>query len=262
MKLLIYSDLHLEFYSKVSFYSLKIPDESEYDVVILAGDIHKNTLGLEWAAETFNKPVIYVPGNHEYYGKNFDALNRVFDKTDFGSNIHLLQNKFVDIDINGDSVRFIGSTLWTDFRLFGADAAAQCRKRAGEKMNDFRIIFDDSKIGHFTPERSVQEHNNSLSFVKRCLNSATLSDGQKIVMASHHMPHRDAVARQYKNDLLSAAFGSHVDEDIRRKINLWVFGHTHTSCDFSDNETRFICNTRGYPSERDTGFKHNKIVKI
>ena len=61
MRLHIFSDLHLE------FAPLEPPDTGA-DVVILAGDIHLQTRGVGWAAETFRRPVIYVPGNHEYYG--------------------------------------------------------------------------------------------------------------------------------------------------------------------------------------------------
>ena len=64
MSLHIFSDLHLE------FAPLEPPDIGA-DVVILAGDIHVQTLGVGWAVETFRRPVIYVPGNHEYYGGHF-----------------------------------------------------------------------------------------------------------------------------------------------------------------------------------------------
>lgn len=60
MKIQIYSDLHTDF----------CPFEAPYtgaDVVILAGDINSKSRGVIWAGEHFSSPLIYVPGNHEYY---------------------------------------------------------------------------------------------------------------------------------------------------------------------------------------------------
>jgi predicted phosphodiesterase len=65
MRLHILSDLHVEFEAFV-------PPSTSSDVVILAGDIHVGNRGVDWAKATFpNQPVIYILGNHEYYGKAF-----------------------------------------------------------------------------------------------------------------------------------------------------------------------------------------------
>jgi 3',5'-cyclic AMP phosphodiesterase CpdA len=64
MRLWILSDLHIE------QSSWDVPDtEPEYDVLIAAGDIHDPLSdGVRWLAERAGgHPVIYVPGNHEWY---------------------------------------------------------------------------------------------------------------------------------------------------------------------------------------------------
>jgi hypothetical protein len=62
MKLHILSDLHTEF----SDFS---PPGTDADVVVLAGDIGVGTGGIDWAKRQFSDArVLYVPGNHEYYG--------------------------------------------------------------------------------------------------------------------------------------------------------------------------------------------------
>lgn len=62
MKLHILSDLHLEF-------SAFDPPATDADVIVLADDIDKGNKGVYWARETFpDKPILYVPGNHEFYG--------------------------------------------------------------------------------------------------------------------------------------------------------------------------------------------------
>ena len=61
MRIHVLSDLHLEF-------SPFAPQVTAADVVILAGDIHVKGRGVPWARQAFEGPVLYVPGNHEFYG--------------------------------------------------------------------------------------------------------------------------------------------------------------------------------------------------
>ncbi|MEM9690500.1 MAG: metallophosphoesterase, partial [Pseudomonadota bacterium] len=109
MKLHILSDIHVEFEAFV-------PPATDADVIVLAGDIHVGRKGLDWALEQFpDKPVIYVLGNHEYYGKAVPKLTNELQKIAANTNVHLLERSSVEID----GVTFLGSTLWTDFELFG-----------------------------------------------------------------------------------------------------------------------------------------------
>lgn len=64
MKLWILSDLHIE----QSLWDLPAAWPG-HDVLVAAGDIHFAVGGVRWLAErSFGKPVIYVPGDHEWYG--------------------------------------------------------------------------------------------------------------------------------------------------------------------------------------------------
>ncbi|MCB1999889.1 MAG: metallophosphoesterase family protein, partial [Rhodoferax sp.] len=65
MKLNILSDLHLGF-------AAMEPPRNDADVIILAGDIGRPALATAWAA-ALDKPVLYVPGNHEFYGDSIDG---------------------------------------------------------------------------------------------------------------------------------------------------------------------------------------------
>ena len=75
MKIQLLSDLHNEFLRSGKQHADKkwqgfIPD-SDADIIILAGDIDTGTQGLEWAiaeSERLAKDIIYVAGNHEFYG--------------------------------------------------------------------------------------------------------------------------------------------------------------------------------------------------
>lgn len=230
MKLQIMSDTHLEF-------SNFVPDYTDASTIILAGDIGSGLNGLYWAKDTFpNKHIIYIIGNHEHYG--FDrqvTLNQM--KTiakSFG--IHFLENDEVIID----GVRFLGCTLWTDFKLFGYDQEPYALQAGQRGLNDFRLIREDDKI--FTAKRSQELHEESIKFLKMKLNESF--DG-KTVVVTHHTPSMLSVHDRYKNDLLSACFSSNLD-DMFGKMDLWVHGHTHVNLDYISEGTRVICNPRGY----------------
>ena len=51
------------------------------DAVILAGDIHRTTQGLRWARERWpDLPMVYVPGNHEFYGSHLFGMLQKCEK--------------------------------------------------------------------------------------------------------------------------------------------------------------------------------------
>src|ERR1700712_1782745 len=66
MRIWLYSDLHVD----VHPYSLP-PDPPDHDVVVIAGDIADGLTrhGLPWLRVHVptDRPVIYVPGNHDFY---------------------------------------------------------------------------------------------------------------------------------------------------------------------------------------------------
>src|SRR5690606_7660771 len=84
VRLNILSDLHL------SSAGLPVP-RTRADVVILAGDIARPKEALQWA-RGFDKPVLYVPGNHEFYGGSLDATVEDLKAHARGTDIHILHN--------------------------------------------------------------------------------------------------------------------------------------------------------------------------
>ncbi len=113
MKFHIPSDLHLE----KGDYTPAVPAA---DLVILAGDIHKGALAVRWACREYPQlPVLLVPGNHKYYSSTIQAVQKELREAARGTKVVILDNNPVTID----GVRFLGTTLWTDFRFFGADPA-------------------------------------------------------------------------------------------------------------------------------------------
>ena len=247
MKLHILSDLHTEF---ADFE----PPAMDADVVVLAGDIAVGKGGIEWAARSFPRvPVIYVPGNHEFYRHDIGIAQELADAAP--EHLHLLNDSACLIG----GVRFFGATLWTDFEFYGEGEAWHSRRRARQMMADFSIISNGDH--RFTPEDSVALHRQSVAWLDAELGRSF--DGPTIVV-THHLPAEESVADEYKGDPLNPAFVSRLDHLIERhRPDLWVHGHTHRPCDYEIFGTRVVCNPRGYPSEASAiGFSPELVVEV
>lgn len=230
MKLQALSDLHLEF-------SGFGPTRTDADVIVLTGDIWKGAQGIGWARQTWpDRHIIYVPGNHEFYGRQrADTLTEMRAEAR-KAGVHLLDNDELILD----GVRFLGATLWTDFELHGAKEAVWSMHEGLRYLNDFRVIRED--LGTFSPARSIELHKESLAWLTSKLNEPF---NGKTVVVSHHLPSMLSVAERYKTDLLSACFASNLD-NLFGQMNLWIHGHTHDNFDYVSNGTRVVCNPRGY----------------
>jgi Icc-related predicted phosphoesterase len=247
MKLHILSDLHTEF-------AAFEPPVTDADVIILAGDIGVGIAGIEWATRQFpEKPVIYVPGNHEYYGHDIGSTDALCAAAP--DHIYVLSDDVLELD----GVRFLGSTLWTDFKLCGAAEAWFARQRAKGLVEDFASIKNGKR--RFTPEDSVKLHATSRAWLegelKREFKGPT-------VVATHHLPASMSVDRRYASDPLNPAFASSLEGLIEQyQPDLWIHGHTHVACDYELFGTRVVCNPRGYPSESSgDGFAADLVVQI
>ena len=247
MKLHVLSDLHTEF---ADF----DPPNAAADVVVLAGDIGVGMGGIEWAQRYFSDvPVLYVPGNHEYYGhdiRDTDMLSTISQP-----HIQILDDDTCVID----GVRFLGTTLWTDFRLYGEGEAWFARETAVKLIEDFISIKRDDRP--FTPEDSVELHEASKTWL---VNELEKEFNGPTVVITHHLPASPSIADQYRNDPLNPAFASRLEGIIEKyHPELWVHGHTHVACDYEIFGTRVVCNPRGYPGESSgKGFTPELVVKI
>ena len=170
IKLHILSDLHLEF-------STFEPPATDADVIILAGDIGKGNKGVCWARQTFpDKPILYVPGNHEFYGTQRLETLRLLRIAGQQTDVQILDEDEVVLD----GVRFLGATLWTDFLLFGKKKKNMAMSDGQSCLNDFRLISDEriahegwlrEKHARFTPARSIELHEQSLAWLKAKLDA-------------------------------------------------------------------------------------------
>jgi predicted phosphodiesterase len=268
VKIRVLSDLHLEHDE---------PDlipHADADLVVLAGDIHNHGLGLRWAAETFDPqvPVIYVPGNHEYYDGELGALETAMrDAAASLDNVHLLNNAtYVD---PAGRFRVLGTTLWADFALFGADDAARdtAITAALRVMLDFKGLIQvswpasvESGARDFTPADSLALHAQARAWLTAELAKPFAG---KTIVVTHHAPHRLSLAARYANDPVSAGFVSDLGTLVGAPTTLWIHGHTHTCFDYTVDGTRVVCNPRGYRDRRsglpeNPAFAWDKVVEI
>jgi predicted phosphodiesterase len=236
MKLQIASDLHL------GQQGLELP-RTDADVVVLAGDIARPAQAVAWMAR-LGKPVLYVAGNHEFYGGSLPGTRAALARLCEGTSIRFLDDGEVVID----GVRFLGTTLWSDFRL-DPDAARRAAGRAEAKrlIRDFAVIRrDDDADEPFSPQDSARLFDAHARWLDARL--AAPHAGPTVVI-THHAPSPRSIHPRFAGSLLNACFISDAERLLDGRAVLWVHGHTHDSFDYAVGGTRVVCNPRGYAKD-------------
>jgi predicted phosphodiesterase len=248
MRLHVLSDLHLEFAPFTS-------PEVSADVVILAGDIHLDAEAVPWALRTFPAtPVVYVLGNHEFYGHALPKHIGTVKQRAQGSRVHVLEN---DLLVLGETV-FLGCTLWTDFDLFGNPRIAG--SHATQRMTDYRKIRVSPEYRWLRSIDTALIHRRSRSWLEGQLDQHR---GKKLVVITHHTPSPRSLAPSTAQDLTSAAYASELGGVVERsEARVWIHGHVHTSSDYVLGGTRVICNPRGYPDEYNANFAPELTINV
>jgi predicted phosphodiesterase len=239
MRLLVLSDLHHELWRDQA--PRIDPSISHPDVVILAGDINTGAKAVEWATQEFpGLPVLYVHGNHEGYGHNLDDVQEQIQAACLAAgNVHFLNCGEHVID----HVRFLGATMWTDFRLFGDDERQTSMREAEAVMTDYkRIRLARKGYRKLRAADTAQYHSMQKSWLQKKLGEPFAGT---TVVITHMAPSMLSVADRFAEDPASAAFASRLD-DLASKADLWVHGHTHDSFDYYIGQCRVVCNPCGY----------------
>ncbi|MFL9900017.1 metallophosphoesterase [Paraburkholderia fungorum] len=238
MRLQIASDLHLEKLAwKVKFGGLA---PAQADVLVLAGDIHRGSRAVREFA-SWPTPVIYVLGNHEFYGGQIgDVEAQSKAESRGGSVVVLAQDEIIMA-----GVRFLGCTLWTDFRLNHAHRKAMAE--ATDKADHQCIFARDGTA--FSPENSVREHISSLNWLDERLRSRFAG---RTVVVTHHAPHARSLDERVRRSLSAASFASDLSHLIPYS-SLWIHGHVHSSLDYRQGGRKVLCNPRGQPRFEEGG---------
>ena len=229
---------------------------------VCAGDVTNSvSKSVHWAGEiSHSMPVVLVPGNHEFYGGSvFEGLEWGRQAAAEYPDVHLLSDNVVVLG----GVRFLGSTLWTDFKL-GAQSETDVMwnaANAANGLNDFKSIAWRTlpRREAFTAEHSRQAHQRSRHYLKAHLLKPFAGP---TVVVTHHAPHPLSVHTRWQGSNLSPAFASDLTNLIMEgRPELWVHGHMHNSSDYVVGETRVLCNPKGYHAENGT-FQPGLVIEI
>lgn len=247
MKIQIASDLHLENWQRDlphPVYQFK-PDKNR-DLLIVAGDMTDGNR--EWGLPFLQReleisPVIFVPGNHEYYyatKEDVDRFWRVYAGEHAG--FHYLNNDRATLG----GLVFYGAEWCSDF---WGDPQHYYFER---DIADFRLTRDWSTTRHLEEFRRVTDNMAALS-------------GKVDVVITHFPPTLEAIDQAlYKDDPLNPYFINDCEWLVRRlQPKLWVSGHTHSPFDYRVGGTRVVINPCGYLQETPMpGFSVMKTIEV
>jgi predicted phosphodiesterase len=263
------SDLHLESHPHFSAQPL-----AGADVLVLAGDIGSYQLNSDLtrlAVPDFGlarfsprpvheggagwpTPVIFVPGNHEYDGLEFDEAHQRLRQACERWGLIWLEQESVSLQ----GVRFVGCTLWSDFDALSsaagtpANAAAapgalaeqlKARDKAFRAAN-FYLRKNHSLQGGapMLAEQVREQALKSQRWLRQAL--ATGFDGPTVAV-THFAPSLLSADPRYGLTPGTAGFCNALD-DLLPAAKLWLHGHLHCAQDYVSRGCRVVANPLGY----------------
>lgn len=253
MNIQLASDLHLDLLHSHWPGELLISRQPNANVLVLAGDIHQGDHAMDvfasWAADK-KIPIVYVAGNHEFYGDSIEAVGQRLEHASCKHGIHYLERKTVVL--NG--VRFLGCTLWTDYALRSMFSREHVMEEIHRRLTDHYQIRTDT--GPFTPQDALELHLTSRQWLSEEL--AKPFEG-KTVVVTHHGPHPMSVHPRYVGDNLNAAFVSDLSS-LMPNVDLWLHGHVHDSFEYRVGRCRVVANPAGYIRNRNSAETRDEFV--
>jgi hypothetical protein len=257
MNIQLLSDLHLE--SHPDFQAEPAPGA---DLLVLAGDIGSYQGGSLLAARGdadfglarfspvrgWPTPVLFIPGNHEYDGLDFDEAHvRLRDTCDRLGLIWLER----EIVVLG-GVRFVGTTLWSDFDALGpsaTDHAAVLAQQLRAREKAFRAAnFYLRKTGGtrggapFLAEAVREQALVCQRWLREALGTPFAGP---TVAVTHFAPSLRSADPRYGLSPGTAGFCNALD-DLLPQARLWLHGHLHAPSDYVHHGCRVVANPLGY----------------
>lgn len=242
MKIQLLSDLHLE--TEV-FAPRPAPGA---DLLVLAGDVDSTWAGLQHFAD-WPVPVLFVPGNHEFDRRDVDeALAGLRARCDALGVTLLEREAHVLTATDGRRIRFLGTTRWCDFDLFGEKE----RPRAMRAASYFVNVMRSTRGGNpFDPVAVREEALRCRAWLAAELDRLPTADKpwDVTVVVTHFGPSLRSADPRYGRQPGTASF-CNADDDLLAGAQLWIHGHLHCRHDYlvphAGGVTRVVSNARGH----------------
>lgn len=258
------SDLHVD----VASFSVDWLNGDSNGILLLAGDLHTSPLNdydtfstwhvidtLHAICEKYGD-VVYVPGNHEYYGQDIvtydDQLRRKFKGI---KNLHIPDSYGGGTLFNIRGINIFAATTWFDgYSLHQPMTVTHDRWL---RFSDYNNIRHGRRRVTLDQIRDI--HNRT---IKRCIDITPPGS----VIVAHHAPTNNSVPNEYKTHSSTPFFATERSDIIDVvKPRLYVHGHVHDFKNYVVAPTQVICNPRGYQHmeyEEDTGVRYNFSIPI
>lgn len=262
MKLRLASDIHTEFFDgqeddmkDISELMITPLPDDKATTLILAGDIgsmkHPEMLlaFLNQVCRRF-EAVRYIPGNHEYYGGDLQTTPaRIKEMTLYCENLFFTKDGGSILPLTNKTMHM--TTLWTDFD----GENPNCMLEAQGCMNDYRLIRNGGRVAR--PQDVLEMHKLSLQSLKKNVRAGD-------IVVTHHSPSLNSIPEEYLLNRVNGAYHSDLSKFIAEsKPAIWCHGHTHTACDYVQDNTRIICNPRGYGNQyKKNGYRPDLVFEI
>jgi len=248
MKINYCSDLHLNQMPKADVVKVLNSLQESADVLIIAGDfLSKKTVNYsageyteqmikdhDWLLETtmkslknFEKPIFWIPGNHEFHGMKIGDLQLEYQSI-IPSNVEFLHNKIFYIE----NQKIVGSTMWYE--------PTEYKGSSSYHIHDFAVDF-------------AAESQRCLDFLQKEVSSDSL-------VITHMLPSMKSVHEAWRNAKSNVVFVREMDELIlERQPKYWIYGHSHNPVpDYCIGNTQILTNPRGSNKE----IKQNQCWKM
>ena len=266
MKIQLLSDLHLE--AHPHWQATPLPGA---DLLVLAGDIGSYQPGSQLAGDDFGLerfsplhgwpvPVLFVPGNHEYDTLDFDEAHTRLRATCARLGVQWLEREALVMH----GVRFIGTTLWTDFDALAASEPPERQLKAREKA--FRAA------NYYLKKALVSRHGapwlaeglREQAMTCQAWLRAALSEPHQgpTVVVTHFAPSLKSADPRYGMVPGTAGFCNALD-DLLPAADLWLHGHLHAPSDYRVGRCRVVANPLGYVRKNEQlGFRSDFLIDI
>ena len=242
------SDLHVERLPiglRARMLAEELTPAPEARILVLAGDVGRDCDGSLAAVLEHVSPrwthVVYVPGNHEYYGsdehppREFGAVDdAVAALVGMHGNVHLLTPEQPTWATDDGRVTFVGCTLWSDVDV---------------KAPGLYAGWGDFTCTLATPVFLKALHRRHKTTLAAALAGLATTD-TKVVVVTHHMPSFALVADKYRGLGSKLSCFASPCEWLFPGVAAWVYGHTHeTNTQVMDGGCLCAVNAFGYPGE-------------